>query len=236
MKTLNARGRPFSWSISALQAFELCPKKYAAARFYYSTPYVESEAARWGNRVHKAAEDFINILTRKTPAKRLDDQALAPVQLWCEALFKAGLKPTAELEVCLNEQMQSTGWWDEDAWLRIKIDVVVPVGEKLMVYDWKTGRPKDDPDQLKLYIAALFTAKHFARRYDGRLVWLKDGTTSGMGGPIEAIEIPNIWDGFLARVRRMELAWGAENFPARQNFLCKNWCDVKDCPHCGRRG
>lgn len=233
MSALNAKGRPFSWSLSALQAYELCPRKYAAARFYYTTPYVESEAARWGNRVHKAAEDYINILARRTPAKRLDDTALAPVLSYVDAMFGAGLKPVAELEVTLNEQMKSVGWWDGDAWLRLKVDVVVPAGNTIFIYDWKTGRPKDDPDQLKLYIAAMHTAGHLAKVYDGRLIWLKDGTTSGLGGPIGVKEIPNIWEGFLPRVRRIQLAWEREQFPARRNFLCRKWCEVKDCPHCG---
>ena len=56
---LNARGKPFSWSYSALSEFESCPARYAAKRFYCTTVEAETEQQIWGIRVHKAFEERV---------------------------------------------------------------------------------------------------------------------------------------------------------------------------------
>ena len=124
---LNAKGRPFSWSYSALNDFENCPMAYGEKRFYCRVPFVETEPLIWGNRVHKQAEDFL----KSKPIT--DEEAFKPVAPWCEAIMRSGYHVTAELELAFDENMQLVKWFDKRAWLRAKIDVT------LRDRDWETA-------------------------------------------------------------------------------------------------
>jgi hypothetical protein len=42
-----------------------------------------------------------------------------------------------------------------------------------------------------------------------------------------------LWSKFLPRVERFEEAFKKDEFPAKENGLCKKWCKVKSCPFNG---
>ena len=59
-----------------------------------------------------------------------------------------------ELEWAFNRQWEPTGWYDKDAWLRIKTDVCADSAKPPVVdiIDWKTGRCyPDHAQQRSLY-------------------------------------------------------------------------------------
>ena len=224
MQVLNAKGRPFSWSYTALVDFEGCPLRYAAARFYCSLPFQETEALIWGNRVHKAGEMFLKGIPHN------DEEALAPVEKYCTAILRTGHKVEAELEIALTRNLSPTSWFGKEAWLRAKLDVVVTKREEKTValFDWKTsGKIKDDQDQLRVCAAALAVIRHDIQEFTGKYIWTKHQATTGIE-PISKADIPKIWQEFLPRVRRMEEAWRTETFPARPSGLCP-YCGVVDC-------
>lgn len=141
VKLVNAKGKPFTWSYTALSNFEGCPARYAAEKFYCTAPFVESEAIIYGNRVHTAAEQALK------GQKITEPQLLAPILPYLKAFIaqrKAGASVTAELELALNENMQPVSWFAKDAWFRAKLDVVVETPGKLGYYDWK-GLALDTP-------------------------------------------------------------------------------------------
>jgi len=220
---LNKKGRPFSWSFSSLTNFEGCPARYAAEKFYCTLPWVETEQQRWGNRVHKAGENFIKCIPDK------DDEALAPVEAYVTAMIRSGHRLEPELEVTLTRNLTPTSWFAKDAWFRGKLDVVLTkVKEKAVVYyDYKTGKIKDSPDQLRICIAALSVLRPQIENFDGKFIWTAHKQVTGIK-PISKSEIPSIWQEFLPRVERMEQAWESENFPCRPGPLCP-WCAVPNC-------
>ena len=67
-----------------------------------------------------------------------------------------------EQEVALTEDWNATGWFDADAWCRVKMDfVVLPDGDDrtLRVIDLKTGKMKPEHrDQVELYALGGFCA------------------------------------------------------------------------------
>lgn len=209
----NAKGRPFTWSFSALQDFEGCSARYARRRFYCDVVEEETEALRWGNRVHKAAEDFIKGL----PVS--DAEAFAPVKKYAE-LFKS-LGAEAEVEVCLDENLNQVEWFSPKAWYRGKLDVVIRLQESLKYFDWKTGKVKDDPDQLEICCATLSVLRPEVQVFDGKYIWLREQTTTGMKEPLEKDHLDKIWEKTLSRVERMKKAWQVETFPARPSGLCR---------------
>ncbi len=229
MNTLNAKNKPFFWSYSALNNYETCPLKYAHASFYCTTPFQQSEASMWGNRVHKAGEMFLKGIPHP------DTEALLPVEPYVTAMMRSGCKILAELEITLTKDFVLTGWFAKDAWLRVKVDVVIlkDKGESVMVYDFKTGKSiRENPDQLNLCAAALAIFYPKAENFDGKYIWTAHKAVTDIK-PLSKADIPEMWENFLARADRMNQAWDNDCFPAKPSGLCP-WCQVKDCKQ--RRG
>ncbi len=227
----NTKNKPFSWSYTALADYETCPLKYAASRFYFTVPFVETAALIWGNRVHKAAERFLKNLPTT------DKEALAPVEKYVTTMIRSGLRCTAEMEIALTKEIEQVSWFSREAWLRVKIDAAFQNHKRTEVklFDWKTGtRIKDNPDQLRLYGAAFSCLFPETEKFEGKYIWTKHQQTTGMA-PFERKEIKNIWTGFFARVDEMEQAWVDEDFRPTPSGLCKNYCQVTDCQYCGGR-
>jgi len=133
-----------SWSYSTYNNFQRCPK-----RVYYekvlkepTLPLVPPEGKdehpmERGSRVHEAAELFL-----------LEDTELIPEMSQFQDLFEAvrELKeyPDIVMEVegdwAFTEDWNVTGWSSQDAWLRMKLDLMLTREDEAIVIDHKTGR------------------------------------------------------------------------------------------------
>lgn len=230
-EVLNKKGKPFSWSYTALKDFETCPLKYAHSRFFCDVPFTKTEASIWGDRVHKAAEIFLKV---QPPFD--DKEALAQVEPYVMKMFRSGLHPEAELEIALTRDLRLTSWFAKDCWFRIKIDVVLTnyARTKAKLFDWKTGGTiREDDDQLRLCAAALSVIRPNLEEFTGKYIWTTHKKVTGIK-PLSKADIPAIWADFLPRVKRMEDSWRTEIFPARRSGLCGKYCDVTTCTHNGR--
>jgi hypothetical protein len=231
-RPVNKKGKPFTWSYTALSAFENCPASYAAERYFCTTTFKETEALIFGNRVHAACEQDLKGQKVKEP------DLLKPVVKYLAAFKKqrdAGAQVEAEVEVTLTQGLQPTGWFDKDAWFRAKLDVVIEKDGKAFYYDYKTGaKVRDSTEQLEVCCAALSIVRPHLEAFTGKLIWTKHETVTG-GCELVKDDIPNLWAGILQRVRRMEQAWESENFPAKPSGLCP-WCSIVDsCVYARRR-
>ncbi len=227
---LNKKGKPFSWSYSAVNDFDNCPLSYAGKRYFCTSPFIQSEAIKWGNRVHKSAELFL-----KAKSPYTDPEALAPVEKYCTAMIRSGLRVEAENEIALDRNFKSVSWFSKKAWFRIKIDVILTSFDKkhAHLYDFKTGgKIREAPDQLRLTAAALSAIRPEIETFKGKFIWTKHQEAVGVK-PITRAEIPSIWQEFIAKATRMEESWRTERFPARPSGLCP-WCAVSNCVQ--RRG
>lgn len=220
----------FTWSYTALSDFESCPLSFAHKRYYKTIKFQETEATIWGNRVHKAAEVYF-----KT-GQVTDHEAYAIVKAYCEPIKGAPGETHAEMQMALTAGMKPCSFRDWDnAWGRGIIDVVKVHNEKALIYDFKTGKVKDDPTQLKIFCAFLALHRPDIHTFDAKFIWVKEGKVAGLERPLMRTEIVGVWQEILPRITRMKQAWDAEVFPARTSGLCKKHCDVMDCPHNGRR-
>jgi len=226
-QTLNAKGKPFSWSYSNYKDYKNCPLKYAHNRFYCTTPFIQHEANIWGNRVHTAGEMFLK--GKPHP----DIEALLPVEPYATAMIRTGKRIEAELEITLTKDFRSTSWFAVNAWFRIKVDVIIHNNKSsVMIYDWKTGKIREDEDQFRLAAAALSVIRPHLTNFDGKFVWLKDKVITGVK-PLTRDDIAGVWQEFLPAAEKMSRAWDREDFPATPSGLCP-WCAVDNCAK--RRG
>lgn len=216
----------FSWSFSALNDFETCPFQYAAKRFYKTLPHEETEATLWGTRVHEYAE---NVLKGNTLA--FDETISKLVGPYCDLILNAGGELLVEKQLAVGEDWKPCGW--EDGWGRGIIDAVVIKEGKARIFDWKTGKVKDDTLQLKIFCLFLALHRPDIKEFDAKFIWLKHGTVTGLAKPLTRSELMPVIKDLKAKIARIQEAWASENFRMKQGGLCRKWCGAKECPHAG---
>lgn len=225
---LNAKGKPFSWSWSALNDYETCPFQYAAKRFYCTAQDDQNESNIWGNRVHTAAENHMKYGTPMEGEFKPYEKFPKALRNWAKS---HNLFIDPEAKFCVNEKLKSTSWFGKDAWGRGIIDVLMvsPDGKTVWIIDWKTGKVKPETKQLEYFIAFASVKYPKAERFVTKFVWMKydDVTTA----EYTADQLGAIWGDLLARVTRVKKAWDNQVFQHKPSGLCKGWCPVKACQH-----
>lgn len=136
-----------AWSFSRLSDWRACP---LMAKFKYidklKTP--GSKAMDRGSAIDKMADDF----SKKTAQKLPCPPELAAFEEEFRVLQK---RPAVTQEQwAFNNGWAETGWFDSDAWCRLKTDIYLlnPKDNILTVIDVKTGKVRDShEEQLDLY-------------------------------------------------------------------------------------
>lgn len=214
--------KPFAWSFSALSDYQSCPLKYYSTRVLKSVVEAPTEALIWGNRVHKALEDSINGIP--------PEPEFGPYEKVLDQLRKIPGKMHAEVKLAVDRQLQPVEFLAPEAWCRAVTDVLILDNTIACAFDWKTGKVKDDFEQLKINALLIFANFPEVQRVKAAYIWLKfkcltknEFTRKGLG-----------WDQYLASTRFMENSFANNFWPARKNGLCKQYCPVTTCKHNGR--
>ena len=210
-----------SHSYSAIKLYEQCPYRYFRQRITKDVIDVGGDASKYGERIHKFLEDRL-----KGTDLPQEIENYEPLCKSVERLAKGG-ELLVECELVLTENLTPTGWWDADAWLRSKLDVLVIRGDTAVVMDWKTGKRNPDTFQMELFAAQVF--KHFpeVQHVTTTLVWLK---TMQMDTDKYEREVTNkLWGGILQRINRIYQSLEHDNWQARPSGLCR-FCPARhDC-------
>lgn len=209
-----------SHSYSALKMYENCPKNYFHQRIEKSVKDSGNAVTAYGERVHKSLELRLGEgteLTRETKAYASLVEAIEKLAVGADAL-------TVEEEMTLNESLVPTGWWDGDAWLRSKIDVLVRKGPDAVMFDWKTGKRRPDFDQLELFAVQVFEHYPHIERVKTTFVWLKEMKMDHETYTRD--QLPDLWEKILRKIKRIEGSVEHDNWPAKPSGLC-NWCPCK---------
>ena len=219
--------KPRAWSLSALTSYETCPRKHHEVNVLKRFKEPESQALVWGNRVHKAAENYVRSKARFP--KGMDRLAAAAEKIvgaveWDEL--------HAERKFALNRKLQETEYFARDVWLRCIADVLAVKGDLALVVDWKTGKRKFEDDQLALLAACVFRGYPNVTKVKTCFVWVGDDFAVD---PYEFYreDEQSIWSRFTARVGEFERAFVEEDFPPRPSGLCKRHCVVRTCEYHG---
>jgi hypothetical protein len=154
-------------SYSSIKLFENCPLRYYRQRIKKDVVDEGGEASKHGERIHA-------FLEKRLKGSDLDPE-VAKYEPLCAAVERAAKdgELCIEQELVLTERLVPTGWWEPDAWLRSKLDVLIIAGADAVVMDWKTGKRNPDFFQMELFAAQVF--KHYpeVQRVKTSLVWLK---------------------------------------------------------------
>jgi RecB family exonuclease len=206
MNILNAKGRPFSWSHSAVNDFLGCPHRYAARRFFCTVVDEKTEESLWGDRVHKALEERIR-------DKKPLPEGMTAYENWARVLEALPGEFHFEKEFAVDQRLEPCGWFDKTAYGRVRIDLLILDEETktAIVIDYKTGKPKDDAEQLRLSCWFLSKFYPWIETFKYRYIWLKVGKPTG--GELTRREAMSVFTGTVEHLKRMEQAWVNEGLP-----------------------
>jgi hypothetical protein len=206
-------------SYSAIKMYENCPKRYHHQRVLKEVTDKGNEITQWGERVHKMLEDRLAENTELP-------QEVVRYEPLCKSMIRMaeGGELLPEEEMTLNASLKPTGWWDADAWLRSKIDVLIIKDGVGAMFDWKTGKRRPDPSQLELFALQVFTHRQDVKKINTSFVWLKDLTMDSKS--YTRADIPELWEKLLGKIARIEQSAKTDNWPARPSGLC-NFCPCK---------
>lgn len=200
-------------SFSSIKMYMNCPLRYYHQRVRKAVSDPGSEATHYGERIHKFLEDRLKTNTELP-------QEAAVYEGLVSAILK-GMKGEllVEQELTLNAELKPTGWFDKDAWLRTKIDVLVLDTKRAAVLDWKTGKRKPDFDQLELYALQIFSHYPEVERVSVGFVWLKDKAMDREEYLRQ--DAADLWTKLLAQINRIEKSLETSTWPARPSGLCR---------------
>lgn len=216
--------KPFTWSYSMLREFENCPKRLYHLRIAKDVVEPESDALREGNALHKAFDDYLRF------GKELPLQ-YGRFEGMLSKLRNAPGNCTAETKLGIGRSLIPVAYFGKEVWLRGIIDATVVNGDQATVFDWKTGKPAEDTTQLAINAGLIFAHRPSVQRIKSALVFVNYDETIQETYTRETIA--EQWNDLIPRAKAMEDAVRLTSFPPKTSGLCKRWCPVKQCPHCG---
>jgi hypothetical protein len=219
------------YSYSNLNCYEnVCPYQFYERYIKKSIPFVETEAMRYGTKVHEALEHRIAHNKPLHP----DFARWEPFAKPFDAFHDGGEQAICvELKLGITATGLRCDFFDHaNVWLRGKLDVVVVNGNTAYLADWKTGGSKYE-DRFELDVGALMlhAAKPSLEKIAGNYVWLKENR---LGEMYDLSDTRHAWTKVTGIIKRIERDRKTGQFEKRPGPLC-GFCDVKHCEHNKKR-
>lgn len=215
-----SNSKSVQWSFSSLKDFVGCPKRYYEVKVAKNFETKITHALTYGKEVHSALEHYVKdgIPLPKNYERfkeAVDALLLIPGQRYCE--HEMGLMPDGS----------PCPFNTKDRWVRGIADLLIVDGETAYVVDYKTGSDKyPDLDQLKLMALMVFAHFPEVNKVRGALLFiLKDNLISQ---DYDRSDIDVLWDTFTPKVKRLELSYQSNEWPANPTPLC-GYCPVSTC-------
>ena len=209
-----------------LNDWDNCPHKAYRKYIKKDLPkFVQTEAMKWGNTVHSAFEVRIKHGTSFPPEMAKYEAIAAP-------LVAAGA--TAEKMLGIDVAGRLTDFFAKDVWLRGKIDATIAKGDVAAIFDWKTGKRREEKAELLTHAVLLKAWQPTVQKVTAHYVWLQDNE---VGKPHDVSDTETKLADIRQTMDDVARCLSDQDFPKRPNPLCGGeWgsCPVEDCEH--RRG
>lgn len=216
-----------TWSFSGIKLFEQCPKKYYHLKVVKDYKEPPTEATRYGEEFHEAAEFYVSGKA-DLPAHfefargALDKLKRLPGEKHCE--YEMGL--TEDLEPCAINA--------PNVWWRGIADLAIIDGTKARVLDYKAGKSAKYADRDQLELMALAVFKHFpdVEEVDAALFFVI--AKAFIKGRYLRTDSAKLWGKWMQRYNRIIVARDTGVWNPKTSGLCKAHCVVLSCVHNGR--
>lgn len=197
-----AKPKITAWSFSRWSEYEQCPQR---THFKVNLKMKEpgGPALERGTVLHKQCEDYLRKGGRVPKELKLIESVLKDYR-------KRGA--LAEAEFTFTNQWKKTGWFDNDAWCRIKADVTIPPvidsDEPVVeIHDFKSGKLKDQYSeyglQLDLYSLAGLLTYPTAKVARTSMVFIDHGKVVPIETEYTQKDVKSLTKAWELRVKRM---------------------------------
>lgn len=219
--------KPFAWSWSALNSYETCPRRHFLTKVAKAYPEKQNQAMIDGQNFHRAIE--LRIEKGKTLPQ--DMAYIEPTIQRLEQVAKGGTI-VAERKIGLTRDFEECEYFDKKVWLRTVIDCQIDLPDRSLITDWKTGKVKEDYDQLALSAAVKFAITPTTEKVTTSYFWFAAHRVTRES--FVRADAPRIWQNILPRVIKLERALVEQDFPPKQGGLCKDYCPCVNCEYNGQ--
>lgn len=221
-------------SFSRLSTFEQCEAQFDYLYVSKRVANQSNDASDYGDRVHKVLEAYGKGTLDEAA---LSDEGKQTLKRWGPLVDKITSRPGDKLfehQMSVNKQLQPTGWFDSDVWIRSIADVLIVNGDTAYCLDYKTGKVKENPTQLQLFAAMVMWHFPEVQKVKTSFLWLKydDATNS----TYERRFLDALWRAMEPRFTQVQDIIELGVFKTKPSGLCP-WCPAKDiCPDARLKG
>ena len=215
-----------TWSYSKVNSFKQCPKKYYHMYVKKDVKDTGSVATRYGNLVHKAAEEYIKDGSELPKKYNFMQRTLDTFN---------NIKGDKHCEIRLgvakyDDVYEPTKFFAKNVWYRGIADLLIINEDKAYLIDYKTGKSANyaDTKQLDLLAGAVFINFPEVKKIKSALSFVvcKKFISKGHTADMYKAYI-NVFDELLERI---EVAAKEDVWNAVESGLCK-FCPVTSCEH-----
>lgn len=199
-------------SYSSISNYLQCPRKFKEVNVDYR--FTDGTfATQKGEDMHKKIEEYILGLSDTPPVE--GHQVIENLRAMANLDMPFGCSAGVEQLFAVDINGNKVEYKSPDAVLRGKIDAYVITPSRMVVFDWKTGKRRDNRMQATAYeILAGGLAPD--RPHDFIFDYLKDGRDPAI--QISKEDKENFW-------KIIKTIQGADVFPEKPSPLCA-WCPV----------
>lgn len=210
---------PFPVAYQHFSDYLTCPKRFNHRYVAKDSPKeVKSRQQSGGINVHDAFKKRLKLREPLPPE-------FADYEPMCRDL-DADTTSHKEVELALGctRNGQPTSFFDDNVALRGRIDLVLVRSPLAVIIDWKTGKPWDDPLELKIQALLLRIHKPELDKVQAFYQWLRTGK-SGTVYRGKEMDPAAIWESVHRMMTSMAFRISTQDWPADENPLCA-WCPV----------
>lgn len=216
---------PLPWSYSALDTFKTCPRQYHW-KYILKNKEEKSPQIIWGEEVHKHFED------RQATGVPLPDNLTEHEPFMQQLDDLPGIHNT-EMKIALDVNRKPCNFFQNNVWYRGVIDYIKVDKDKATVIDYKTGKPHQKFDQLKLFALHTFVLYPTVDTVETGFYWTQTKELTPMFYRRDDAKV--LWKAFVPDLMQYAEAFETDVWQARKSGLCKAWCPVMECEFNGRR-
>lgn len=208
-------------SHTSLSCYTTCPRQYEAKYVTKEVKFEPTEATIWGDFVHRALENYVKDGTPLPSNVQM-------YHVWGDAVRRRAGKKIVEGSLAVTKALQPCQFFDKDAWLRAKLDVLILRDDEADILDYKTGKRKDNVEQLRRYALLVLINYPEVQRVRCGFIWLRDGVLT-KPSVFTRDQIPDMLMLEEPVFAQIEADTKAQRFDPRPSGLCNGWCQVRRC-------
>lgn len=204
-----------------LNDYEICPRRFHHKHILKDCPREEKSKAQLdGTAVHEAFKKRLKLQEKLSKTMEGYESIAHNIE---ELKALRGCTLLVEQKLGVKEDGTACDFFDSAVWLRGVLDVALTDYASAWIGDWKTGKVREDPTELKIFSLLLKAHYPSLKSVTGNYIWLKE-MRLGPCHPLSDTE--HLWTRIKETAENMKNRLiGSLPWPADEGPLCA-YCPV----------